>query len=307
MKPGIFVALSTFAQQGQQPLDLLKQSGLTFTVNTTGKRLNKEELIAQGKDSEGIVAGLEPYDQEVFSALPRLKCISRCGVGVDNVDLAAAKLKNIAVLNTPDVVIQPVAELTVALIFDLLRRLSAHTALMRRHQWERLTGVQMAGRKIGIVGLGRIGRRVAQILNRLDADVYGYDLNPDPLWAQQNNVAMIGFHDLLSTCDVVTLHLSITPGFPFCLGEEELMRMKKGAILINVARGSLVDETALVTALQSGHLAGAGLDVYSQEPYSGPLCDFPNVVLTPHVATLTQESRLQMEIECVKNIVRFFK
>ena len=308
MSTRIYIALSTFAQEGRGPLELLdKAIGITFENNPTGKRLTKEGVIAKLKDFDGVVAGLEPYDAQVLNALPRLKCISRCGVGVDNVDSALAKAKGIAVFNTPEVAIQPVAEMTLALILDCLRKLSQHSQLMHRRQWEKLTGFQLAGKTVGIIGLGRIGRRVAELLVRLDVGVVGFDVAPDRSWAESVGVKFLDLNTLLRRCDIVTLHLSADMESPFCLSKNEFARMKQGALLINTSRGSFVDEEALAQALRSGHLSGAGLDVYRQEPYHGPLCDAPNVVLTPHISTLTKESRLAMETEAVENIVQYFK
>ena len=304
--PKIYVALSTFARQSPQPLELLKASGYSFAVNTSGARLSQGQLVEQAHDFDGIVAGLETYDAKVLGALPRLKCISRCGVGIDNVDLSLARRKGIAVLITPDVVIQPVAELTIAMIFDLLRRLTTHTLLMRQKKWERHTGHLLSGKKIAVVGLGRIGRRVAEILKCLNAEVSGTDICPNEDWARQQGLRILPLEEALAQADIVTLHVSATIENPFCLGAKQIAGMKKGSILINVSRGSLIDEPALVSALRLGHLAGAGLDVFEKEPYSGPLCGLDNVVLTPHVASLTQESRPAMEIEATQNILDFF-
>ena len=305
MTPKIYVALSTFAKDDIQPLQLLRASGFAFEVNQSGKRLSQEQVIAALHDSDGVVAGLEPYDAHVLQALPRLKCISRCGVGVDNVDLKQAKERGISVLNTPQVVVQPVAELTLALIFDVLRRVTAHTELMRRGSWERLSGFQLAGKTVGVIGLGRIGRRVAELLTRLEARVIGYDIAPDQAWAKTVGVKLEALDEVLSHSDIVTLH--VAGSSEVLLDRRAISTMKQGAFVINTARGPLVDEAALVEALQQGRLAGAGLDVYAQEPYHGPLCGLPNVVLTPHCATLTAESRLAMEVEAVSNIINFFK
>lgn len=302
----IYIALSAFARQDPGPLSALKRSGFFFDINTTGRRLTKEEIINNARGFSGIIAGLEPYDAQVLEALPDLKCISRCGVGVDNIDLNKAKEKNIAVLNTPDVVVQPVAELTMAMILDLLRRVTTHTLLMREKKWERRTGNLLLGKKVGVIGLGRIGRRVAELLRGWGIEVYGVDIHPDKGWAQQQGIDILTLQQALADSDIITLHLTAIDEHPFCLSENEIARMKKGAFLVNVARGVLIDEPSLIKALRSGHLAGAGLDVFEQEPYTGPLCDLDNVVLTPHVATLTQESRLAMEIEAVQNVVNFF-
>ncbi len=301
----IYVALSTFAQEGKEPLALLNKSGHEFTVNPSGKRLGKAEVMAQVKGYEAVVAGLEPYDTDVLQALQGLKCISRCGVGVDNIDLAKAKENGITVLNTPNVVVQPVAELTLALILDLLRQTTAHTVLMRAGKWERLPASQLAGSTVGIIGLGRIGRRVAKLLKCLDVNVIGYDIHPNHSWAGQEGITLVGFYDLLAKADIISVHAALGADGKLCLGQEEFARMKKGALVINVSRGYFIDETALLQALQSGHLGGAGLDVYAQEPYQGPLSSLPNVVLTPHVATLTKESRLLMELEAVENVIQF--
>ncbi len=307
MTPKIYVALSTFAKDNERPLQLLKDSGFIVKLNETGQRLVKAQVIDCLAGVEGVIAGLEPYDADVIAALPDLKCISRCGVGVDNIDLACAKAQKVAVLNTPGAVIGPVAELTLSMIFDLMRQVTAHTELMRKHRWERITGSQIAGKTVGVIGLGRIGRRVAELLRLLGCRVIGYDLRPDTQWAKEHDVKIVGLMELLAASDIVTLHITSDPVNPFILGKKELLVMKKGALIINTARGSFIDEEALVEMLKSGHLSGAGLDVFKEEPYHGPLCDLSNVVLTPHIATLTRESRLKMEEQAVENIIRYFE
>ncbi len=301
----IFVTLSTFAQQGDEPLNILKESGIPFIVNESGKRITKEELIAQGKDCTGVVAGVEPYDKEVFDHLPNLQCISRCGVGIDSINLAMAKERGIVVCNTPDVIVPPVAELTVAFAFDLLRNVTQYTLLMRGKKWQRMTGFLLQGKKVGVLGLGRIGKRVAEMMLALGADVYGADIAPDHAWVEKAGVKLVSLNELLKISDILSIHLSFSADNPFQLGKEEIAMMKQGSFVINVARGNFLDETALHEALKNGHLAGAALDVYSQEPYTGLLCECDNVILTPHVATLTKESRLQMETEAVKNLVDY--
>lgn len=307
MKEHIFVALSTFAKCGAEPLELLEQSGHPFTINSTGKRLTKEQLIDSAQEAVGIVAGLEPYDSDVLNALSNLKCISRCGVGIDNIDLEQAKNKAVQVCNTPDVVIQPVAELTIAMAFDLLRRLTAHSALVKAGRWERLQGNNLSGKTIGLIGLGRIGKRVAQMFHVLGAKVIATDIHPDNEWMSQNNVECVAFEDLLKQSDIVSIHLAHVVDNPFVLNKIHFEMMPKGSMLINVARGQFVDEDDLYDALQSAHLSGAALDVYREEPYKGKLGECENIVFTPHVATLTFESRTQMEYEAVANCINTFK
>lgn len=307
MKPKIYVALSTFAQSTIVPKDLLLQAGVEFAINPTGVRLTREQVIECCRDYDAVIAGLEPYDAQVIEALSRLKCISRCGVGLDNIDLKAAAKHKITVMNTPDAVIQPVAELTIAMIFDLLRQVTVHTELMRRHQWEKKTGTQLAGKTIGIIGLGRIGRKVAELLIRLDCKVIAVDLKPDTVWAKAHRVELADLDAVLSQSDVLSLHVTAAEGQTFQLSKRHFEVMKKGVYLVNTARGSLINEQDLQEALLQGHVAGAALDVFAKEPYQGPLCGMPNVLLSPHVATLTHESRAEMEIGAVNNIIHWLR
>jgi len=307
MKIKILVALQTFGEYSQMPVHLLKGSGAEIVMNDLRHRLLREEIVRLGKNCEGIIAGVEPYDEEVLDKLPMLKCISRCGVGTDNIDKKEAQKRKIAVLNTPDVVIQPVAEMTLAMAFDLLRLLSYHTSVLRSKQWKKKAGRLLAGSKVGVIGLGRIGKRVAEMFCALKAEVYGADISPDKDWAQKQGIKIMSGAELLKEVDILCLHVSVSAEDPFIMGEKELSSMKPGSIVINTSRGKVVDEKALYNALSSGHLAGAGLDVYSQEPYEGPLRDLDNVVLTPHIATLTRESRARMEKEAVENLLRYFE
>lgn len=303
MRGKVLIALSTFAENGSAPLDLLLASGRQYVLNPYGRRLVREEVANLGADCAGVVAGVEPYDAPVLDGMPHLRCISRVGVGVDNIDLALAAERRIEVRNTPDVVVAPVAELTLAMALDLLKRLTAHTCLLKAGRWEKLTGNMLEGRVVGLVGLGRIGRRVAEVLRALGAEVIGCDPGCDPAWASSAGVALVPLEGLLSAADVVSLHLAVPKDVAFRLGEAELGLMKPGALLVNVARGAYVDEDALFDALSSGRLGGAALDVFPEEPYHGRLATLDNVVLTPHVATLTQESRLRMETEAVANLL----
>ena len=303
----IFVALSTFAEYGDDPVTALNQSGFPYVINPLGRRLLRDEIIQMGYDCAGIIAGVEPYDDYVLDRMPNLKCISRCGVGIDNISLEKAAAKRIKILNTPDVVIQPVAELTIAMIFDLLRKLSLHTFSIKAGRWDKMPGHLLAGKNVGILGLGRIGKRVAELMIRLDASVCGTDISPDMNWAGNHGVRIVSFDELLTSSDILSIHVSIMKDNPQRLGEKEIAMMKKGAMIINTARGQIIDETSLYNALRDQHLGGAALDVFPDEPYHGKLRELDNVVLTPHVATLTKESRVQMELEAAVNLIHFLK
>jgi D-3-phosphoglycerate dehydrogenase len=301
----IFVALSTFAEDDRRPLDQLEASGHPFRLHLTGKRITTAELLRDGTDAAVILAGVEPYDSATLAQLPALRCISRCGVGVDAIDLAAARQRGVAVANTPGIPTEAVAELALAMFLALSRNLRLQANLMQARRWERTTAHLLAGRTVGLIGLGRIGQRVAQLCCAFNAQVLAYDLLADAALARGLSVVLVAKEQLLREADIVSLHASRSAEQPVLIGTAELAVMKRGAILVNLARGEMVDESALVEALRSGQLAGAGLDVFGAEPYQGPLCDFEQVILTPHSATLTVETRAAMELQCVENALQF--
>lgn len=305
MTDSIYVTLSSFAEYDQGPLDRLKESGVPFFVNPTGKRVTTPQLLSEGKDATVMIAGVEPYDAATLDKLPALRCISRCGVGVDAIDLEAARARGITVVNTPDVPTLAVAELTLSMMLALCRQLPRQSEAVRRREWTRLEAHLLSYRTVGLVGFGRIGRKVAELLRPFNVRLLAADPQVNVAVAAQQGIEIVPLDKLLASADVVSLHAASMAASPVGLGLQELMSMKRGAVLINVARGTMVDEGALVKALESGHLAGAAMDVYPQEPYSGPLCDLPNVILTPHNATMTVETRVAMEMECVDKALRF--
>ena len=301
----IFVALSTFAADDRRPLELLEASGHPFRIHRTGKRITTLELLRDGYDAAAILAGVEPYDSSTLSQLRSLRCISRCGVGVDAIDMAAARQRGVAVANTPGIPTEAVAELALAMFLALSRNLRLQANLMQARRWERTRAHLLAGRTVGIIGLGRIGQRVAQLCQAFNARVLAYDPLVDTTLACGLGVELVPMEPLLREADILSLHASRSTEQPILIGTAELAVMKRGAILVNLARGEMVDEGALVEALRSGQLAGAGLDVFTAEPYQGPLCDFEQVILTPHSATLTVETRAAMELQCVENALQY--
>lgn len=306
MKDNIFIALSTFVQYGEQPLVLLKNSGIEYSINSFGRRLLRKEIIQMGCNASGIIAGVEPYDVDVLRKLPNLKCISRAGVGIDNIDLDYAQKNNIIIRNTPDVVIRPVVELTIAMIFDLLRKITFHTLLLKNRRWEKTAGNLLYGKTVGIIGTGRIGKAVAELLIKLGVNICAFDVSPDEKWANLNSIEYLSIKKLLSSVDIISLHALPEPDQLPIIGKKEIMLMKDGVVLINTSRGECIDENALCDGLQSGKVGGLGIDVFPEEPYNGELLNFDNVVLTPHLATLTKESRLEMEIQATQNILDEF-
>ncbi len=302
----IFVALSTFSEYDSSLIKSLKESGFPVKIHSSGKRITKDELLADAKDAAVIIAGVELYDKEILSALPALKCIVRCGVGVDAIDLAAAKEKGITIVNTPEIPAVSVAELALSMYLSLCRNLRPQANKMGERKWERMEAHLLSGKTLGIIGFGRIGRKIAAFCKPFGVTLLVCDPYINKESIQDAEIELVDKDDLLKKADIVSVHASRIDGGLIISGDD-YAKMKKGSILVNLSRGGMIDEEGLVNALASKHLAGAGLDVFAEEPYKGPICDFENVILTPHSATLTIETRIAMEAECVDKALRFLK
>jgi D-3-phosphoglycerate dehydrogenase len=303
MKRKILASPSSFGQVSSEPLDLLLKNDFEIVNNPFGRKLTEDEVIQLGRDCVGIVAGVEPLTARVMDALPDLKCISRVGVGMDSVDLEYAKAKNISVRNTPEGPTRAVAELTVGMTLALLRKIPQADANMKQKIWKKETGNLLYGKKVGVIGLGRIGRLVAELFRALGNEVNGFDPSPDRDWAARNNVGLLEFAGVLSGSDIITLHVSSGKNGGPLIGKAEFSLLKKDAFLLNIARGGVVDETLLYEALTSDKLGGAAIDVFAHEPYKGPLCSLQNVVLTPHLGSYAKEGKLKMEVDAVQNLI----
>jgi len=303
----VLTSPSSFGQISQIPFDLLKENGFDVINNPYGRKLTENEVIELAKDCIGIVAGVESLSSSVLDSLPLLKCISRVGVGMDNVDLDYAKGKGIIVVNTPDGPTRSVAELTLAMTLALLRKIPQADSAMKNKQWNKQIGNLIFGKQIGIIGLGRIGRLVAELFTGIGNPVIGFDLYPDEKWAKEKGVKIKTFDEVIREADVLTLHIPGNKNNEAVIGEKELQKMKSDAFLINISRGGVVDEDALYRALSTKKLSGAALDVFSKEPYSGALCNLDNIVLTPHLGSYAKEGKLQMEIDAVNNLINVLK
>ena len=299
----VLVAPSSFGDCGSQPLDRLRQHGYDLIMNPFGRKLTAGEVIELARDCVGIIAGVEPLTAEVMSQLPNLLCISRCGVGVESIDLVEAKARGIVVRNTPDGPTRAVAELTVGLALALLRRIPLADRNVRSGIWKKNIGNLLLGKTVGIVGLGRIGRAVAELFVCMGCTVQATDPFPNAAWLGQHSVSAISLENLLCQSDIVSLHLSLEAGSKPVVGKRELALMKRSALLLNLARGEAVDEPSLYRALLEGRIAGAALDVFTSEPYCGCLVELDNVVLTPHLGSYASESKLRMEILSVDNLI----
>ncbi len=296
----ILITTSNFDVDGNLVIQRLRDRGFELVVNPYRRRLTGEEatnFISSVKPI-GIIAGVEPLGKQQFRAFDGLRVLSRCGTGLDNVDMSAAKEFGVSVFNTPEAPAPSVAELTLGLILCCLRQIPLADRSLRTGQWSALKGSLLRGKTVGVVGFGRIGRLVTRLVRAFEARVLAYD----PFVAMAGDVAFVSLDDLLRDSDIVTLHMPYSAGAHHLFDGSALQRMKKGAILINASRGGLVDEAALLEALRTGHLSSAGLDVFEEEPYSGPLTGLSQVVLTAHMGSAARETRELMELEAARNL-----
>jgi D-3-phosphoglycerate dehydrogenase len=250
----------------------------------------EEELAARIRDAEAVVNIRSScrFTEAVMQSSPALRMISIWGTGTDNVDLDAARRRGIRVTNTPGVAAASIAEHCLALMLAVARRLIPVDASVRRGEWQRGNSVQLAGKTLGIIGLGAIGRRFATLGEAIGMRVICWTMHPNP----ELGFRLVPLDDLLAESDVVSLHLRLSEQTRGFVGAERFARMKAGAIFLNTARGPIVDELALIQALQSRRLSGAGLDVFDQEPLpvGHALSRLDNVVMTPHCAGITPET-----------------
>jgi D-3-phosphoglycerate dehydrogenase len=298
----ILITTSSFNITGNKVLFTLEKEGFEIIQNPFGRRLTESEagdLLKQ--DVIGMIAGVEPLTRSVLMKAEGLKVISRCGIGMDNVDMAAAAENNILVHNTPDAPGIAVAELTVALMLNLLRHVSEADRRIRAERWKQLMGRLLQKQIVGMVGFGRIGKRVARLVSAFGATILAYDAYEMPPFP---DVEFCSLDALLAKSDIISLHIPYTPEMHHFFNEEKMNAMKKGALLINASRGGLVDEAALAAALESGRLAGAALDCFETEPYSGPLAKMEQVVMTAHMGSYAQEARELMELEASDNLLQ---
>jgi D-3-phosphoglycerate dehydrogenase len=277
--------------------DILEKAGLEVVYPPKGLPLVEPKVvIEQLQGISGVLAGTDPLNREMLQAAKQLRAIARHGVGYDSVDVATATELGIVVAITPGTNEHSAAEHMLSLLFAVSRGYGYRQKEMVTGAWTRKALPRLAGRTLGLVGLGRIAKAVVPRAQGLELRVIAYDPFADQAFAKKHNVRLVSLEELLTTADVISLHLPCTDESREMINAKSLAKMKKGAILINTSRGGLVDESALYDALKSRHLGGAGLDVFQIEPLplDSPLLKLDNVVLTPHMAGIDNESLLAM-------------
>ena len=300
----ILITTSSFGNNAPHLFKTLRKKGFKVAVNPFGRKLKKEDLkvLLDQYKPVGLLAGTEPITQSILKfAKEYLKVISRVGVGWDNVDKQTAGNLGIQVFRTAGVLNQAVAELTLGLILSALRYIPLQDRQIRDGVWQKRMGRLLQGKVVGIIGFGSIGQCVGKLISAFDATVLYYDpVSTNVAWAKA-----VSIHNLLAQSDIVTIHADAQEQI---LGEKELVSLcKPGVVVVNTSRGSLIDEEVLYKALISGRVAFACLDVFENEPYSGPLTQLENVILTSHIGSYAQEARIRMEQMAVENLLEGLK
>lgn len=288
----------------QKALNILKEFSEDLVFNPLGRPLREEELIPLLSDCDGYIAGLDYITENVLDSCGKLKVISRYGAGCDRVDIEAAKKHHIVVTNTPGANAQAVGELAFGLILCTARKIAYLDSQLRRGRWVRATGVELAGKTLGIIGLGAIGRVVAKCAGGFDMRVLAYDPYIDHPYCQTNGIAPVSFEELIRKADIVSLHLPLNSKTRCMINASVMEEMKQGVIIVNASRGGIIDEESAYEYLKKGKLGGLGLDAFEVEPPKvSPLFELPNVIVTPHTGAHTGEAAENMANMAVKNLI----
>jgi len=300
----ILVTARSFRKVPGEHHRLLQEAGCEVVESPQDRPLREAEMVDLIADVDGAILGLDEVTARVIAAGKRLKVISRYGVGVDNVDLKAATEAGVVVTNTPGTNHISVAELTMGLIISLARHIPQYNSSTKAGSWGRVTGLELAGKTLGLIGLGQVSREVIKRAAVFAMRILVHTRYPDAELTEAYGVEYVSLRRLLRESDFVSLHCNLTTERIGLIGEDELRSMKPTAYLINTARGELVDEAALYRALQKGWIAGAASDVFVEEPPTGsPLLQLENFIATPHVAANTYESIQRMGVMAAKNVL----
>lgn len=304
----VLVCATNFSANCPEAKKLLLDNGFEIVENPHQRPYTFEELSGIVGDVNAVVAGMERWSEELMQLAPDLKIISKFGVGLDTIDVPAAQARGISVANARGMNAVSVANLCIALMLGCLRKLAKFNRTIREGQWLRENANDLDGKTVGLLGFGDIGSKVAKRIGGFDVRILAYDAYPNAGLAKQLNVELTDIQTLLRESDIVSVHLPNIPQTHHFLSDEQFAMMKPGAIVINTARGPLIDEAALCRAMKSGRVAACGLDVYEQEPIGmdNPLLSMENALLTPHTAAETFESCLNVSVAAITNVVDYF-
>lgn len=300
-----FVSTHPFSLTSSEPMRILEENEIDVRLNLLEHKISTDELVSEIRDADVLIAGTERITESVLKNAPNLKLISRVGIGLDGIDFELCRKYNVRVTYTPDAPTLAVAELCVGMILDLARKISETNRSIKQGFWYRHMGMLLHGKKIGILGMGRIGKSLIHLLAGFNVEFLVHDRKPDIAFGRLYNVRFLSKHEVLRYSDIVSVNLPLNRYTYNYLALEDLLLMQSHALLINTARGGVVNERDLYDVLNEKIIHGAAVDVFENEPYSGALTALDNCILTCHMGASTRDSRTNMEVEAVKEVVRF--
>lgn len=301
----VFVSTHPFSSTSKEPMKLLQDNNFDVKLNPFEHKMTSQELAKEIKDSEILIAGTEKITEEVFQNAPKLKLISRVGIGLDGIDFELCKKYGVRVAYTPDAPTMAVAELCVAMILDLARQITITDKNIRVGVWKRHMGTLLYGKTIGIFGMGRIGKSLVHLLSSFNVKFLVHDINPDIAFGRLYNINFVSKEEVLKNSDVISVNIPLKKDTLDYITSKELSLMEPHTIVINTARGGIINENNLYDALKEKIIAGAAVDVFEEEPYSGKLIELENCLLTCHMGASTIDSRTDMEVQAVQEAIRF--
>ncbi|MCK4794146.1 MAG: phosphoglycerate dehydrogenase [Desulfobacteraceae bacterium] len=294
----------TFGYYVSEPIEYFKENGCEVTLVPQGKKLSEEELVENMAELDAAIVGVEKITQRVVQGSKRLKVIAKHGAGVDNIDVKTATNQGIVVISAPGANSDAVADLTFGLFLSLARSIPFADHCVREGGWPRIVGIDLSGKTLGIIGLGQIGKKVAKRALGFDMRVLAYEVVKDEDFAQKWGISYRSLDEVLAESDFLSIHVPLIDSTRKLIAKRELQLMKKGAFLVNIARGGVVDEEALYQALLEGKIRGAALDVFLSEPPEGnPLFALDSVIATPHMGGYTTEALRETGMICARGIV----
>ena len=304
MKFKVLSTSPTFGFFVSEPVEYLKSHGCEVDLTPQGKKVTEQDLVNMGGQYDAMIIGLEKVTASVLQASAKLKAVAKHGAGVDNIDVKTATDKKVVVLSAPGTNADAVADLTIGLFLSLARSIPWADRSVKQGGWPRVVGVQMNEKVLGIIGLGLIGKKVAQRATGFGMKILGYDVIKDEEFARKWGVTFVPLEEILKQADFISIHVPLIPSTRRLIGSKELQQMKKEAFLVNISRGDIVDEEALYQALKEKRIRGAALDVFSQEPIgASPLLQLDNLISTPHMGAYTFEALRETGMICVRGIV----
>ena len=301
----ILVTPRSFGKTNPELFDRLTQAGLVVVRNDTGGILSADQMREKLAGCQGVILGVDPMSADVLAAAPELRAIAKYGVGLDNIDLEACKQRGIAVSRTVGANSNAVADYTLTLMLMVARKAGLIDRRCREKDWGKITSIDLYGKTLGIVGLGAIGRCVVKRAQGFGMKILGHDIAWDEAWASAEGVERADMDRICREADFITLHTVLTDETRNCISAGRIAMMKKTAVIINTARGGLIDEMALLAALQEGRIYGAGLDVFEQEPPADPAWyALDNLVMGSHCSSSTAGATETMGRMAVDNLLR---